>query len=114
MSEEQDRIIEAARAAQNRQAETKEFLESLKPGDSVVKHIHNPEAWAIRDKLRGAANRGELAKTECTHPLAYLMQYIDDDPLLTREGRPVNLFECGVCHTHVWFVDPWGKALSDD
>jgi hypothetical protein len=106
--------IEAARVEGQRAKDNAEFIASLKPGDSTVKYIHNPEAFALRSKFTGMAERGEMDVTGCTHPLAYIEQYIDDDPLMKRAGRPVNLFECGVCRTPVWFCDPWGRPLSDD
>lgn len=113
-NDEAERRIEAARVDALRQKETAEFLQSLKPGDEMMRQIINPEAWAMRDKFKAAATRGELPRTDCSHPMALLQQYIDDDPLIKRAGRPVNLFECGVCHMAIWFTDPWGKALSDD
>lgn len=113
MSDETDRRIEAARAEQRRQKETKEFLDSLTSKDSLVRPIYNPEAWAIRNKARGQANRGEITKTDCRHPFAYLQQYEDDDPSVKRKGLPVNLFLCGICGMPLWLVDPFGNEKSD-
>lgn len=105
--------IEAAARQAARQKETKEFLESLTKNDELVKPIRNPEAWALREKARGAASRGELARTDCPHPFQYLQQYMDDDPAVLRRGNPVNLFACGVCGVLLWLVDPWGEAKVD-
>lgn len=114
MSEEVERRIEEARQQTQRQRQTDEFLKSLTRNDELVRPIVNPEAFVMREKFRGSANRGELKRTGCRHPLERLQQYLDDDPLVARSGRPVNLFECGVCHLVLWLVDPWGDAVSDD
>ena len=112
-SDEAERRIEAARQEAARQEATKEFLESLTSADELVRHIHNPEAFAFREKARGQAARGELERTACRHPMARMHQYVDDDPLRPREGRPLNLFECGDCHMRLWLVDPWGDTVTD-
>lgn len=114
MSDDVEKRIEAARQEADRQKQTREFLDSLKPGDETVRHIHNPEAFVMREKARGQASRGELLRSGCTHPLAYIQQYVDDDPLVVRKGNPVNLFVCGVCGMLLWFADPWGNPVSDD
>jgi hypothetical protein len=111
--EEADRRIEAARQQAARQAQTREFLEGLTKDDELVKPVYNPEAFVFREKLRGQAERGELKRTGCRHPFDRLEQYVDDDPLNRRNGRSVNLFECGVCHLLLWLVDPWGEPVSD-
>lgn len=113
MDDETERRIEAARAEQQRQKETKEFLDSLTKNDELVRPIYNPEAWALRDKARAAASRGELPKVDCRHPFSYLQQYEDDDPSVKRKGLPVNLFMCGVCGMPLWLVDPHGEVKAD-
>jgi hypothetical protein len=113
MNEDAERRIEEARQKAEREREAKEFLESLKVGDEIVKPIHNPEAYALRSQAVGRANRGELKRTDCQHKQAYLNQYIDEDPGVKRSGRPINLYECGICHTLLWLVDPWGRVAGD-
>lgn len=113
MSEDAEKRIEAARQEAQRQKETKEFLDGLKPGDSLVRPIYNPEAWVIRDKSQSAAARGEMPRKDCRHPFSNLQQYEDDDPSVKRRGLPVNLFMCGMCGTPLWLVDPWGQVKSD-
>ena len=113
MSEESDRRIEQAAADARRTSETKEFLEGLTKDTELVKPIYNPEAFVMREKLRGQARRGELKPTNCQHPFQYLQQYTDDDPAVQRRGLPVNLFECGVCHMLFWLVDPFGNTVPD-
>lgn len=113
MTDETERRIQAAADAASRTRQTKEFLDSLTKNDELVKPIYNPEAWVIRNKAKGAAERGEIERTNCHHPLQFLQQYIDDDPSVKRDGKPVNLFECGVCHMLLWFVDPWGVPVAD-
>jgi hypothetical protein len=113
VDEETERRIEAARAESQRQKQTKEFLDSLTDKDSLVKPVYNPEAWAVRNKARAAASRGEIKPTSCRHPFQYLQQYQDDDPSVKRRGLDVNLFECGVCGMPLWLVDPFGNEKSD-
>lgn len=88
-------------------------MDSLTANDELVKRIVNPEGWAIRNKARGAANRGEYPKKDCHHPFAYLEQYEDTDPSVLRSGLPINLFECRICQTLLWLVDPYGNEKSD-
>lgn len=113
-SEEQDRRFEAAAASAKHAKETADFLSSLTKNDTLVKPIYNPEAWVIRSKYRGAAERADLERTQCRHPLHLLQQFIDEEPSRPRDGNPVNLFVCGVCEMPLWLVDPWGEAVSDD
>lgn len=112
--DEVEKRILAAREEADRQKQTKEFLEGLTKNDELLKPIYNPEAFIMRDKYRGAANRGELQRTNCNHPLSMLQQYEDTDPLVIRKGNPLNLFECGQCHLVIWLVDPWGTPISDN
>lgn len=114
MNDEAEKRIEAARQESARQKETAEFLKSLTKNDELIKPIYNPEAYVMREKFRGAASRGELKKTGCSHPLDRLQQYVDEDPSQKRHGRAVNLFECGVCHLPLWLTDPWGNPVTDD
>jgi len=111
--DEVEKKIEAARIESERQKQTKEFLESLKKGDDLVKPIYNPEAFVMREKAKGAAARGEIKKNNCRHPDAYLQQYLDTDPSTQRRGLPTNLYVCGVCNMLLWLVDPWGTPKPD-
>lgn len=117
MNEEAERRIEEARKDAARQKQAREFLESLTADTEMVKPVYNPEAYVMREKFTGAANRGELPRKNCHHPMQYLQQYVDDvserggRPDLT--GKPVNLFICGVCEMPLWLVDPWGEVVND-
>jgi len=114
VSEEADKRIEAARVDAQRAKETEEFLKGLKKGDSTVKAIHNPEAWVMRDKAKGAAARGEMSRQmDCPHPIEYMQQYFDDDPGVKRSGKDLNLFVCAQCGCLLWIVDPFGKVAAD-
>lgn len=113
MDEETERRIEEARQAAARQKDTADFLNSLTKNDEIVRPIYNPEAWVARDKAAAAAKRGDYPRRECRHPYAYLEQYVDDDPGMNRKGKPINLYECGMCHTLLWLVDPFGQPKSD-
>lgn len=113
MDDETTRRIDEAAAKAARQKETDEFLKSIKSADDVLKPIYNPEAFVMRDKAKAAAARGELPKSDCTHPLQYIQQFEDSDPSVARRGQDVNLFACGVCGCLLWFVDPWGVAIND-
>jgi len=100
---------------ENRQRANRDFLNSLTQADGeLLRPIYNPEAFIMREKIRGAASRGEIPDTGCRHPLALIRQYVDDDPAVKRNSRPVNLFECGQCHMLIWFVTPDGEPISDD
>lgn len=111
---EVERRIEVARAESQRSRNAAEFLAGLTKNDEMVKPIYNPEAYVFREKFRGAANRGELQKSGCRHPINAITQYIDEDPKIARNGNPVNLFECGICHLPIWWVDPWGEPITDN
>lgn len=113
-SEEADKRFEIARQQAERQRQASEFLNSLTKNDELVKPIYNPEAYVMREKYMSAANRGELQRTKCTHPFVLLRQFVDDDPAVARNGKPINLFECGACHMPLWLVDPWGVPVTDD
>lgn len=112
-NDEVERRIEEARQQAARQKETEEFLKGLTSDDELLRPIYNPEAWVMRDKAKAAASRGEIKQPGCRHPLRYIQQYVDDDPSVQRRGNEVNLFACGVCGCLLWFVDPWGSAVSD-
>lgn len=117
MNEEVERRIEEAAAEQRRQKQTQEFLDSLTKDTELIRPVYNPDAFVWREKYKGAANRGELQRTDCDHPLVYIQQYVDDDSARGGRpdiiGKPVNLFECGVCHMKLWLVDPWGAVVND-
>lgn len=111
--DETERRIAAAAAQAERQKQTSEFLQDIKSGSELLRPIRNPEAFIMREKYRGAANRNDLIPTNCSHPVSRLGQFIDDDPLRKRDGHYINLFECGICHMPIWFVDPWGEPIGD-
>ena len=113
MNDDLEKRLEEARKIGEREKQTREFLESLTKDDEIVRPIYNPEAFVMREKAIGAAGRGEIKRTDCRHPLEYLQQYVDDDPAVGRYGKALNLFECGVCHIPIWYVDPWGVPLAD-
>lgn len=97
-----------------REKQVTEFLANLTKNDALVKPIYNPEAFLMREKARGAANRGDIQRTGCRHPLSEIRQFVDEDPSVKRNDKLVNLFECGVCHMLLWFADPWSEPISDD
>lgn len=78
-----------------------------------LKNIANPEAFVLRSKARAAAGRDEYKQTGCPHPFAAIEQYIDFDPGVKRNEMPCNLFECSLCHTLLWLVDPYGNEVPD-
>ncbi|MEM3008392.1 MAG: hypothetical protein QXU32_02350 [Nitrososphaerales archaeon] len=90
-----------------------DFLNSIKDPDDIIRPIYNPEAFILRNKAEHAARTGKIKRPDCSHPLQYLKQYVDEDPSVHRRNVPVNLFECGVCHSLLWFVDAWGRPASD-
>jgi hypothetical protein len=82
-------------------------------GTEFVKPITNPQAWIMRDKARAAAARGEYPNNGCPHPVALMNQYVDDDLTVGRKGEELNVFECGLCHSILWLVDPYGNEAQD-
>lgn len=113
-SDDVEKRILAARAEEQHKKDTAEFLLSLGPNDELVRPIHNPEAFIMRNKARAAAARGEITKPGCTHPLYAIKQFIDQDPTIKRRNQPLNLFECTICSMILWLTDPWGDEVSDD
>lgn len=112
MSDEIKRQVEAARQEEKIRKDTTEFFTSLGPNDEMIKPIYSPEAFIFRSKAKTAAAAGEVVKPNCTHPLAYIHQYFDEEKTLGR-NKPVNLFECGRCHCILWLRDPWGDDVGD-
>lgn len=89
----------------------------ITPGDMIggttAINLATPEPWLMRKKAVEAAKRGEYPKSECMHPASQMLWMHDHVNERDREGRPVNLFECGICHSQLFLVDPYGKAASD-
>lgn len=112
-STEVDRRLEAAKTEAVRAEQTQDFLRSLTADTELVRPVYNPEAYVFREKARGAAERGEIQRTDCKHPFQYLQQFEDSDPSVMRKGNSVNLFECQICTMLLWLVDPFGKDKSD-
>lgn len=113
MDSDAEKRIEAAAQEAARTKANAEFLAGLTKNDELVKPVYNPEAFVMREKYRGAANRGVMKRSECKHPLTRIFQFVDTDPAVLRNDNGVNLFECSICHTPIWFVDPWGEPISD-
>lgn len=77
----------------------------------IVKHIANPEAYALRSSARAAAKDGRAQPTGCPHPVSAIVQFVDEEP--GRVGRPTNYFQCELCHTPLWLVDPFLNEAQD-
>lgn len=80
-------------------------------GLEVVKRIDHPEIYNLWSREVFAAKDGRLPPTECPHPISSMEQYEDEAP--GREGRPTNLFACGLCHRSLRLFDAFGKAASN-
>jgi hypothetical protein len=93
-----------------RRQEIREIIESKEP---LLKPMFNIEAEIIRNKALAAAKRGEYPRSGCPHPVQAVEQFIDEDPSTRRNGRPTNLFECTICHSLLWLINPYGEAASD-
>ena len=79
----------------------------------ALKHINNPEPFIVRAREAGRARDGALPKTLCPHPVSAVEQYVDDDGLVGRNGRPTNLFQCMLCNNLLRLVDFHGKEATD-
>jgi len=79
----------------------------------ILKHIPNPEPMIIRAREAGRAESGALAPTLCPHPISAVLQYVDDDGTVGRDGRPTNLWQCTVCNHLLRLVDFHGTEASD-
>lgn len=83
-------------------------------GTEMVKPIRNPQAFILRSNAAAGAARGEYPNKECPHPIEMVEQYVDEDPAAKRKGRALNLFECTLCHSLLWLVDPYGNEALDE
>lgn len=80
-------------------------------GVEIVKNIGNPESHLLWAKESAAAKDGRLPANACPHPISAIEQYVDEEP--GREGRPTNLFACGICHRLLRLFDAHGKEALD-
>lgn len=86
------------------------------PGDlkgvDLIKQVEHPEPYLLRRQAINAAQAGEYPRTNCPHPQSAVEQFVETDS--GKRRGPVNLFMCSICHTHLWYTDPYGRAASDD
>jgi hypothetical protein len=78
---------------------------------TVIKQIGNPESNLLWAKERAAAVDGRMPLTPCPHPMSAIEQFVDEEH--GREGRPTNLFACGVCKRLLRLIDAHGKEALD-
>ena len=86
--------------------------EDLIRGESLIR-LDLPEPWLKRKQAVEAAKRGEYPKTDCPHPVSRAVWMEDFVTESDRIGRPTNWFECEVCHSILFLVDPYGTVASD-
>ena len=79
----------------------------------VIKHLDfpNPEIFRLREAARGKA--GEVKNVGCPHPVSAIEWIVDDERSTGRDGRPTNLFVCGVCNGFLRLVDFNGNEAPD-
>lgn len=76
-----------------------------------MKYIDNPDPRILRLQAQTQAKHNEYPTTACPHPASAIGQFIDEEA--GRAGRPTNLFQCDICKTLLWLVDPYGKTATD-
>lgn len=78
-----------------------------------IKHIDSPDAGIIRAREAARAKSGAVAVTGCPHPVSAIDWVIDDNGQVGRNGRPLNLFVCGICGGLLRLVDFNGVEAKD-
>lgn len=76
-------------------------------------NLATPEPWIKRKQAVDQAKKGIYPKTECLHPISMVVQMYDHVNEADRHGRPTNWFECEVCHSMLFLVDPYGRTAQD-
>lgn len=79
----------------------------------LVRHIDSPDPQIIRLREAARARSGEVVTHGCPHPVSAIDWVVDDDKSVGRNGRPTNLFVCGVCHNFLRLVDFNGVEAKD-
>jgi hypothetical protein len=79
--------------------------------NDFMKNIPNPEPWILRAQAKGQVKAGAYKKTLCPHPVSAVDQFVDQEP--GRVDRPTNLFQCSICNSFLWLVDPHGTEAKD-
>lgn len=79
----------------------------------IIKHIGNPDPEIIRLREAARASAGQVKNNGCPHPVSAIDWVVDDDSATGRNGRPTNLFVCGVCSGLLRLVDFNGIEAKD-
>ena len=79
----------------------------------IIKHINSPDGSIIRAREAARAKAGEVPNVGCPHPVSAIEWVVDDDGRVDRNGKPLNLFVCGVCNGLLRLVDFNGREAQD-
>jgi hypothetical protein len=78
-----------------------------------LKYLNSPDAEIIRARESARAKAGAVPVTGCPHPVSAIDWVIEDNGQVNRNGRPLNLFVCGVCGGLLRLVDFNGVEAKD-
>lgn len=81
-------------------------------GQQLLKQITQPLPDTDRRRILAQAQRGVYPKTTCPHPVNAI-DGIEDYGPAARVGRPLNVFICRLCNSHLFLVDPYGRWATD-
>jgi hypothetical protein len=79
----------------------------------TMKHVWHPDPKVMRDVERARARDGVIDTRGCKHPMSAMQQFVDVESDRDRDGRPTNLFQCGVCGALLWLSDANGREASE-
>lgn len=79
----------------------------------IVTNIAHPDPRIMRNMERARARDGALSYRGCPHPMSGMNQFVDTESEYDRDGRPTNLFQCGVCGALLRLVDFLGNEANE-
>lgn len=79
---------------------------------NFLRQITQPSSDTDRRRILSQAQSGNYPKTDCPHPVTAIDGVEDYGPA-ARSGRPLNMFICSLCGSHLFLVDPYGKWAAD-
>ena len=81
-------------------------------GQQFIRQITQPSGATDRRRIIAQAQRGTYPKTDCPHPVNRIDGVEDYGPG-ARVGRPLNVFVCNACGSHLFLFDPYGRPAAD-
>lgn len=74
----------------------------------------NPRTERLRAKAHARDKVTPEMQDKCPHPIAAVMQFVDDHDGRISTPSLANLFRCEVCKAILFLVDGSGKEAKDD